>query len=1235
NAPESCPVGYFCPEGADPVPCPLYTYRNVNGGKTEGKNKEFCFPGTMRLIPGAKSASDCQKCQEGNYCPTNGTSEIIPCKEKQSCPAGTASPLCCSHGNYCGKLSSMGKPCPSGFYCSPCSGIDHTACIYPYVCESGSITPNYCPIGKIATASSNRTSINISCELCGDGSYSNFDRTKCLMCQAGYYCKGGKKHACPRGSYCPKGVISPQKCLIGYYGPRKYAKSNTSCIQCIDNYYSNSGAITCISCGKSAVSKKGSGTCECIGKNRTFRKSDGECVCKGGYIFYDESDKKMENSDSIIDCQRITVETCGTDECRSPNTMKCISTVFQDCSDVCTSTNVTAQFDAIQCRCICSINNIDCNNCTTYNSVVNTFITLNVSETFRAFQPQLNINENESSFVYDKFDIFMSNSDKNVYSQKSSILQFCLLTESKFGCFNINSFNNLTRLLDKNLQIFDNIVYNPIVCLNENEGIVYYLHRNNTANKSDVQFYPMYNQNHLYNTNENFDFYSFIQFSQILTETKSNFNTLVSMFNSTGIHVVQHSSNIYSQIIVDVKTKNSCTLPRVKPLNSQTLSEAKIKLKSIEFAEPDFFLIKGMLIFFGIFILFTIFIVIAINPKSANIYSLRHWLPKFKDLGFPASKLVNTRYDKILNINTCHHVEPNLQLLEKQLWMGVGFNDYIFDDLNIKLFYDKLENQNMLTASQLKNMKDSQLHLLAYISGSNAKMYNLINGLIYSENEKKCAKTDKNDANGDMGQKNLQKCYNLIENVFTSINTNYDINQYSETTFTQQEHELMLELKSLIKSLVSDESSSPSLKMMEKINVDEIIKKYINLLIIDRDTCNNETFAKIEKLVKSVNMEKMDINIFDKTWINEISNYLTNGIHSVQQNMEKSLSNFTTNTISTLLTNLNDNISETEKELVGTTITTILPISSLIYNYYIETFNTNEFINLIKNIEKYFVSDLENIQDQFMQNVKKSVTDKEILAEFKLMENEINNLIKFNKIISHMLQNNLIGQNFQLMNGKMENENENKSNYFEFSQIVTNVNANIMDRNYSLINKNLVDALSIHLPKQFINNEVSRQSLIKVVWLNFILVSHKSIGKFYESKYQNFIQKIASLSSVSQNDAANLSEAYNRLNDNFFTNYNKYYHDALDNIKISREAFIVEIKQKIIKIINPLIHDFLQFYIPLLNSHQQPLNDLFMKPIIVHEYTQLVTTVEEIFSSATRSEVGVGIVFRTDRIAQL
>ena len=235
-AQKQCEPGHYCVEG----------------------HRYACPPGSFGETPGLSNsvgpildhinAFFCSGlCAAGHYCPFNSTSNT-----QNKCPAGRygASPgltdenctAVCPLGHYCPAGSVLPTKCPAGVFggfeglkdahCHPdcsddlCSSqnILESKCEAGFYCEEGSITLThkecgsidvYCPQGSVEPLAVQEGYYTVG--------PSPLQRTHQLICEAGYFCEGGVKIACPPGVYGESLGLSTEACTapcpIGHYCP--------------------------------------------------------------------------------------------------------------------------------------------------------------------------------------------------------------------------------------------------------------------------------------------------------------------------------------------------------------------------------------------------------------------------------------------------------------------------------------------------------------------------------------------------------------------------------------------------------------------------------------------------------------------------------------------------------------------------------------------------------------------------------------------------------------------------------------------------------------------------------------------------------------------------------------------------------------------------------------------------------------------------------------------------------
>ena len=294
--------------------CPIGKFSDITGLIYENQCKE-CYSGHIGIVEGIISNTSCISCEQGKY-----RKNLYTCEE---CEDGTVSKSTQNQCNICpeGKVSNQYKvsclDCPLGKYsdnshqhtlkkCKKCdpgkysnvSGITRMEQCY------------YCPDGKYnlefgATSVTNclscvagkfrKKDMDINCEKCSTGQYSNIGSYVCLMCKKGKYsilvdnlpvdceyCPVGKFIDfdggyllescinCPPGKYSNKnGIISYEQCIKcpkGKYSETEGSIDKSSCINCDSGQYNDnigsSNINECKPCSTGSISTEGSHECQ-------------------------------------------------------------------------------------------------------------------------------------------------------------------------------------------------------------------------------------------------------------------------------------------------------------------------------------------------------------------------------------------------------------------------------------------------------------------------------------------------------------------------------------------------------------------------------------------------------------------------------------------------------------------------------------------------------------------------------------------------------------------------------------------------------------------------------------------------------------------------------------------------------------------------------------------------------------------------------------------------------------
>jgi hypothetical protein len=261
----SCPPGFYCPSGSNPIPCPIGT----NSTKLELSQINQCYDSICPIGYFCQGGNiQPRKCDNpGDYCPfglygDNLLNSYFPRSAITYCPAGSYCPdsntkILCPPGTFNSDNGAYKveqcQPCPPGMYCT-----------------EGNISPVMCPLGTFYDNSDLRCVdvCKVSYEpvyakdwqcnskgqcgrdyilyhkmvsKCGVGDSPDgwINAANCPVgttynpvasalkslsdcynyrCPAGYYCPAPSvKTPCPVGYYCPEGSSKPLVCPRGYF----------------------------------------------------------------------------------------------------------------------------------------------------------------------------------------------------------------------------------------------------------------------------------------------------------------------------------------------------------------------------------------------------------------------------------------------------------------------------------------------------------------------------------------------------------------------------------------------------------------------------------------------------------------------------------------------------------------------------------------------------------------------------------------------------------------------------------------------------------------------------------------------------------------------------------------------------------------------------------------------------------------------------------------------------------
>ncbi|KAM4567238.1 uncharacterized protein PAE49_010636 isoform 2-T2 [Odontesthes bonariensis] len=762
--------------GTGPRPCPLYTYRASLGARSKGDcllcppgslcnstgltdySSSPCPPGfwcsgsgppilcpagTKRQLPGAAAPNQCEPCAGGTFCPDPHITgkpnvEGIPCKASYQCPVGAVSEKLCRAGSYCGPQTAEPQICPEGYFCPEGSHSYNSPkqlCPYPYYCSANSSILKSCDGGsRPVNTSGLRGSRNSCCSLCEGGTYRQYlsPILQCLPCPPGYHCLPGtdnyKSKPCPPGYVCPKGSTRPISCPPGTFGNLTHAENMDDCHPCPANTFNHLPAQkACFPCGSSSNSPAGSSSCICIGDNRAFQYSDGSCVCRTGFIFYNELDFKSSTSDSELDCQPEVNRRCATGEVRLAASRECVSPSLHSCNITCGPHGGTLDVEMGICQ---------CERYVSAEELCNTSCLSRLPQLSAQLSPEGNL----LLSLKDRDSMAWARTVTNVLgpdihakiSGKIHLVQFD--SEGVFGWIPIQK-DLVNHFLSEPTEILntrsrsrrdtkgDSVptvlprIPNPIACLSSGDMLVFHLTINHTDRR--LSHFPVYQKDHLFNSNPSWDFGAFRHLQILMSQTNVNSTRFAHVFSETGKYVFVDSVVPEWSLVVVVSEEGTECDPRAavfQPMTPAHLVKYGIVKQHQLNLLPDWRVITGILSLLLVVVVILTTTVLVLRPSEAKLVTQWKTKPKWRSLGEPfcPAECVCSRESILVQsqggIIGSRGVGEGAEAEEPFISKGGSLSGCCdLEEFNVKTLYDKLEDQNLHIASQLaRHRKDMQ-----------------------------------------------------------------------------------------------------------------------------------------------------------------------------------------------------------------------------------------------------------------------------------------------------------------------------------------------------------------------------------------------------------------------------------------------------------------------------------------------------------------------------------------------
>ncbi|CAN2388098.1 attachment of spindle microtubules to kinetochore involved in meiotic chromosome segregation [Pristimantis euphronides] len=699
-----------------------------------------------------------------------------------------------------------------------------------------------CPGGSTAVHGITlRDSAETSCTKCGPGTYRSASTSEltCQPCPAGYSCPQGvenyKSFPCLVGYYCPSSATAPVPCPPGTYGNSTQGRELGDCQPCPAGTYNHlSGQVSCFLCGSSSYSKTGSKSCVCRGLNRSFQETDGSCICQAGFVFYDNREQQRSDSNSDSDCQPQVEERCSNAEVRLSSTRKCVSQEHYDCTPSCGLQGGELSAELGMCHCLQYVSAEEL--CDRFCLMKAPRISMSFGSNMQ-FQLQIEEFEKRRSSKLEVMNVL--GPDHHMWSSE----QVHLVLFSPSGVFGVilsstqvieafltgDSWSVPTprksRAGDRVLSSMDLAslprIPNPILCLKEEDVVLFQL--SISPNERMSSHYPLYQKDHLFNTNPHWDFGAFRRLDHLIRETHVNVSRFAHVFTDPGTYVFLDNGIKDRSLFVTVKDKNVYCDPaasHVQPSSPYQLIKQGIVTQHKLNLAPNWAAILGILLLLFIVMVTLLILTLVLRPSLYVPSPLKNWKPRWRSLGepyIPPEYVLTQDSLQFYEAVGSHGSGEILDNGKKEISYGLDQRNAVrvLEGFNVRTLFDKLEDQNLHLTSQLGRHRNETLSFYKAFIHRIQVLKEMLQSLELGTN--KCVEWRKIPLETDEESTRATMTSQQSQSSSLSMNQGYNTDQ-TQGVFMQEATALMKVVKLTLMKVTSELAAKKNMSSVEQHN---------------------------------------------------------------------------------------------------------------------------------------------------------------------------------------------------------------------------------------------------------------------------------------------------------------------------------------------------------------------------------------------------------------------------------
>ncbi|XP_069351840.1 uncharacterized protein [Eulemur rufifrons] len=303
---------------------------------------------------------------------------------------------------------------------------------------------------------------------------------------------------------------------------------------------------------------------------------------------------------------------------------------------------------------------------------------------------------------------------------------------------------------------------NPVVCLVAGDVILFQLHI--LPHNRSASHYPVYQKQHLFNSNPHWDFGTFRRLGHLVRETHLNFSRFAHQFLDPGTYVFQDNGRPEGLAVVLVKEDGVACGPNLSPVQPSSpyqLGRHGVLRHRLQNLGPDWAAITGVLLAVGLAVSMLTGLGLLLRPSPPHTSPTRAWRPQWRSLGQPHVPaeyvLLGDRLHVECGAAVCvwalrlafpcsllFHEDPGprgsgdgADSREKTMTQGPGepLPAQTLEDFSIRTLYDKLEDQSLHVAAQLSKHRSDALAFYGAIRQQLQGLQDFLQGISTTEQQ--------------------------------------------------------------------------------------------------------------------------------------------------------------------------------------------------------------------------------------------------------------------------------------------------------------------------------------------------------------------------------------------------------------------------------------------------------------------------------------------------------------------